>query len=55
MYLRQAIEAKEGVEIEAEAITLATISYQSLFRPTSQPARQVGRQVPRQTNRQVYS
>eukprot|EP00403_Amphidinium_massartii_P021381 CAMPEP_0178386558 /NCGR_PEP_ID=MMETSP0689_2-20121128/8624_1 /TAXON_ID=160604 /ORGANISM="Amphidinium massartii, Strain CS-259" /LENGTH=1184 /DNA_ID=CAMNT_0020006903 /DNA_START=1 /DNA_END=3555 /DNA_ORIENTATION=+ len=30
--LHQAIEAKEGVEIKAESVTLASISYQSLFR-----------------------
>lgn len=30
--LHQAVEAKEGVQIEAEEVTLASISYQSLFR-----------------------
>lgn len=30
--LHQAIEAKEGVAIQAESVTLASISYQSLFR-----------------------
>jgi len=30
--LHQAVEAKEGVEIQAESVTLASISYQSLFR-----------------------
>mmetsp|Transcript_51040 Transcript_51040/g.119405 ORF Transcript_51040/g.119405 Transcript_51040/m.119405 type:complete len:1081 (-) Transcript_51040:131-3373(-) len=30
--LHQAIEAKEGCEIKAESVTLASISYQSLFR-----------------------
>ncbi|CAE7669945.1 SECA1 [Symbiodinium pilosum] len=30
--LHQAIEAKEGVQIQAESVTLASISYQSLFR-----------------------
>ncbi|CAK0853589.1 unnamed protein product, partial [Prorocentrum cordatum] len=30
--LHQAVEAKEGVDIQAESVTLASISYQSLFR-----------------------
>jgi len=30
--LHQAVEAKEGVKIQAESVTLASISYQSLFR-----------------------
>ncbi len=30
--LHQAIEAKEGVKVEKESKTLATISYQNLFR-----------------------
>ena len=30
--LHQAIEAKEGVEIQPETVTLASVSYQSLFR-----------------------
>jgi len=30
--LHQAVEAKEGVEIQAESVTLASVSYQSLFR-----------------------
>merc|ERR1719428_2389278 len=30
--LHQAVEAKEDVEIQAESVTLASISYQSLFR-----------------------
>eukprot|EP00448_Togula_jolla_P026864 CAMPEP_0170650794 /NCGR_PEP_ID=MMETSP0224-20130122/46004_1 /TAXON_ID=285029 /ORGANISM="Togula jolla, Strain CCCM 725" /LENGTH=1241 /DNA_ID=CAMNT_0010982503 /DNA_START=117 /DNA_END=3842 /DNA_ORIENTATION=+ len=30
--LHQAVEAKEGVPIQAESVTLASISYQSLFR-----------------------
>eukprot|EP00933_Yihiella_yeosuensis_P050853 TRINITY_DN48665_c0_g1_i1.p1 TRINITY_DN48665_c0_g1~~TRINITY_DN48665_c0_g1_i1.p1 ORF type:complete len:1337 (+),score=327.26 TRINITY_DN48665_c0_g1_i1:62-4072(+) len=30
--LHQAVEAKEGVTIQAESVTLASISYQSLFR-----------------------
>ena len=34
----QAVEAKEGVEIQNETITLASISYQNFFR--SYPVRQ---------------
>src|SRR5690606_11650277 len=30
--LHQAIEAKEGVEVQEESMTLATISFQNLFR-----------------------
>ena len=30
--LHQAVEAKEGVKINAESITVATITYQNLFR-----------------------
>ena len=30
--LHQAVEAKEGLEIQAESITLASVSYQAFFR-----------------------
>lgn len=30
--LHQAVEAKEGLEINAESITLASVSYQAFFR-----------------------
>ncbi len=40
--LQQAIEAKEGVEIQKEAIVLASISYQCLFRSYSKLAGMTG-------------
>lgn len=40
--LHQAIEAKEGVEIKQESITLATISFQNLFRLYSKLAGMTG-------------
>lgn len=30
--LHQAVEAKEGLEINAESVTLASVSYQAFFR-----------------------
>ena len=30
--LHQAVEAKEGLEIQAESVTLASVSYQAFFR-----------------------
>src|SRR5690606_32648466 len=40
--LHQAIEAKEGVAVQRESVTLATISFQNLFRTYVKPSGMTG-------------
>jgi len=52
--LHQAVEAKEGVRIERENQTLATITFQNYFRMYEKLAGMTGRRRPRPRVRQIY-